>query len=49
MASNTKQTESIRKRKHRHSGKIRKKKLDKDGTTPVFPVHPESKKATKQG
>ncbi|MCA9550479.1 MAG: hypothetical protein KC933_10620 [Myxococcales bacterium] len=34
MASNTKQTESIRKNKNRSQGKQRKKDLEKKGTTP---------------
>ena len=39
MASNTKQTQSIRKRKHRKAGKERKRALRTKGTTPVFPIH----------
>ena len=39
MASNTKQTQSIRKRKHRKMGKERKRALRTHGSTPVFPIH----------
>lgn len=38
MASNTKKTESIRKRKRASLGKKRKKVMSKM-STPVFPIH----------
>jgi len=40
MASNTKKTELIRKRKRTASGKKRKKVMSKT-STPVFPIHVE--------
>jgi len=40
MASNTKKTDSIRKRKRTTQGKKRKKVMSKM-STPVFPIHPE--------
>ncbi len=39
MASNSKKTESIRKRRTRKMGKDRKRVLSRDGSTPVFPIH----------
>ncbi|MCZ7582765.1 MAG: hypothetical protein M5R36_05190 [Deltaproteobacteria bacterium] len=44
MASNTKKTESIRKRKTRKQNKDRKKKLAREGSTPAFPIHPPAGK-----
>ena len=43
MASNTAITESRRRRKRAAQGKDRKKKLVKEGTTPKFPIHPDTK------
>ena len=40
MTSLSKKTESIRKRKVRKSGKVRKVKI-RAGTTPRFPIHIE--------
>ncbi|HNQ47530.1 MAG TPA: hypothetical protein PK125_07840 [Syntrophorhabdus sp.] len=40
MASNTKKTESIRKRKRAAQGKKRKKVMSKM-STPAFPIHPD--------
>jgi hypothetical protein len=40
MASNTKKTDSIRKRKRTTQGKKRKKVMSKM-STPVFPIHPD--------
>jgi hypothetical protein len=40
MASNTKKTDSIRKRKRTTQGKKRKKVMTKM-STPVFPIHPD--------
>lgn len=37
----TSKTETRRRRKAAKSGKDRKKNLEKKGTTPPFPVHPE--------
>lgn len=37
--SDTKKTEARRQRKLAAQGKARKKKLEKDGTTPQFPIH----------
>ena len=34
MASNSKQTQSIRKRKRAKAGKVRKRRLRREGTTP---------------
>jgi hypothetical protein len=43
MASKTKKTEAKRKHKTRKVGLDRKKALAKNGSTPVFPIHPEKK------
>jgi hypothetical protein len=40
MASNTKKTDSIRKRKRTTQGKKRKKVMSKM-STPTFPIHPD--------
>jgi len=40
MPSNTKKTESIRKKKKSTQGKKRKKLMSKM-STPAFPIHPE--------
>ncbi len=37
--SDTSKTETRRKRRHDNFGKKRKKKLHKEGSTPVFPIH----------
>ena len=34
MASNSKQTQSIRSRKHSKAGKVRKRRLRREGSTP---------------
>ncbi len=41
--SDTKKTETRRLNKQRKAGKKRKKKLEKDGTTPSFPIHKDKK------
>lgn len=38
--SDTSKTESIRRRKRSAQGQDRKKKLEKEGTTPKFPLDP---------
>jgi hypothetical protein len=43
MASNTKIVSIRRKNKAKNLGKKRKQLLDKIGTTPKFPIHPETK------
>lgn len=40
MVSDTQQTEKIRARKHKKGG-ARRKKAERQRSTPVFPVHPE--------
>ncbi len=42
--SDTSKTRTRRKRRHANFGKKRKKQLEKNGTTPKFPIHPEGKK-----
>jgi hypothetical protein len=39
--SDTSKTEKRRDNKKRAAGKDRKKKLEKHGTTPAFPIHPQ--------
>jgi hypothetical protein len=39
--SDTSKTKARRRRKAAAQGKDRKKKLEKHGTTPKFPIHPE--------
>ena len=39
MASNTKQTRFRRARRNTRMGQDRKKALEKNGTTPAFPIH----------
>jgi hypothetical protein len=39
MASKTRKTKMIRKRKRTKIGQRRKKKIVKLGTTPAFPIH----------
>ena len=39
--SDTSKTEARRQRKLAGQGKDRKKKLEKHGTTPKFPIHPD--------
>lgn len=39
--SDTSKTESRRRRKKATQGKDRKKSLEKQGTTPKFPIHPD--------
>jgi len=39
MSSLTKKTKSIRNRKRARSGAARKKALERDGSTPAFPIH----------
>ncbi|MGD8318283.1 MAG: hypothetical protein PVH21_01670 [Myxococcales bacterium] len=39
--SDTSKTESRRRRKKAAQGKDRKKTLEKQGTTPKFPIHPD--------
>ena len=41
MASLTKKTSSIRRRKRSKMGAARKKALHVKGTTPIFPIHKE--------
>lgn len=43
--SDTSKTESRRRRKKAAQGKDRKKKLEKQGTTPKFPVHEDREEA----
>jgi hypothetical protein len=40
MSSNTQQTRTIRRRRDKTQGKVRKRKMRAQGT-PAFPVHPE--------
>jgi hypothetical protein len=40
MVSNTKQTETMRARRHKNMGRRRKRLMAKRGT-PAFPIHPE--------
>ncbi len=47
MASNTIITEARRKHKTRAQNQPRKKKLERDGSTPKFPIHPEKTPAGK--
>ncbi len=46
MASSTKKTESIRKHHRRTQGKERRRRLRNQGSTPVFPIHPETAATT---
>jgi hypothetical protein len=46
MASNSKKTESIRKRHRRTAGKERRRILRRDGSTPAFPIHVEESSTT---
>ncbi len=39
--SDTGKTRSLRHRKNAAQGGARKKKLEKEGTTPKFPIHPD--------
>lgn len=39
--SDTSKTKVRRRRKNAAQGKDRKKKLEKHGTTPKFPIHPD--------
>ena len=39
--SDTSKTEARRQRKNAAQGRDRKKKLEKEGTTPKFPIHPD--------
>ncbi|MGB5812852.1 MAG: hypothetical protein WBG86_20135 [Polyangiales bacterium] len=41
--SDTSKTEARRRRKKAAQGQDRKKKLEKDGSTPKFPIHPSKK------
>ena len=43
--SDTSKTKTRRRRKTAAQGKDRKKKLEKQGTTPRFPIHPDRDKA----
>lgn len=43
----TSKTETRRKRRHDNFGKKRKKKLEKEGTTPKFPIHQNAEKKAK--
>jgi hypothetical protein len=43
--SDTSKTKAKRRRKATAQGKDRKKKLEKHGTTPKFPIHPDKAKA----
>ncbi|MBW2546925.1 MAG: hypothetical protein JRE82_06755 [Deltaproteobacteria bacterium] len=46
--SDTGKTRARRQRKNAAQGRDRKKKLEKEGTTPKFPIHPdETPKAAK--
>ncbi len=47
MASNTIVTEARRKHKTRAQNLPRKKKLERDGSTPKFPIHPDKTPADK--
>ncbi|MGB5192000.1 MAG: hypothetical protein WBN70_03400 [Polyangiales bacterium] len=42
--SDTSKTEAKRRRKAAAQGKDRKRKLEKQGSTPKFPIHPEKAK-----
>ncbi len=44
MVSDTQKTERKRQAKQAKAGKARKKALEKKGTTPKFPIHPEGAK-----
>ncbi len=44
LMSDTSKTNTRRRRKATAQGKDRKKKLEKHGTTPKFPIHPEAEK-----
>jgi hypothetical protein len=44
MVSDTGKTESKRRRKQAAGGQDRKKALEKKGTTPKFPIHPQGPK-----
>lgn len=41
--SATSKTKTRRQNKTTKAGRARKKQLDKKGTTPKFPIHPETK------
>jgi hypothetical protein len=43
--SDTSKTKARRHRKTAAQGQARKKKLEKHGTTPKFPIHPDKAKA----
>jgi hypothetical protein len=45
MASSTAKTERIRKRHRRSCGKERRRVLRNQGSTPAFPIHPETVEA----
>lgn len=45
--SDTSKTKAKRRRKAATQGKDRKKKLDKQGTTPKFPIHPDKARQAK--
>jgi len=40
--SDTSKTKARRRRKQASSGKDRKKQLERDGSTPKFPIHPDA-------
>ena len=42
MASATRKLKLNRKRRDRNQGTARKAKVRREGTTPTFPIHPES-------
>lgn len=42
MASTTKKLKIQRKRRDRNKGMARKAKIRREGSTPPFPIHPES-------
>jgi len=44
MASLTGRTKKIRARKRTKAGRARKRSLENNGSTPVFPVHKDGKK-----
>jgi hypothetical protein len=47
MSSPTKQLKEIRRNKLAKQGRMRKRKLRANGSTPPFPIHPEENKSKK--
>jgi hypothetical protein len=48
MVSDSSKTYTKRCRKRASGGKARKKALERDGSTPKFPIHPEGSKPAKK-